>query len=64
MNIKTVFVCPPIPTRNYDWQAYVDGTIDVCGDPDCGCRSKAIVGTGATEEEAVDDLLEQLDVTV
>ncbi len=58
MNIKTVFVCPPIPSRNHDWQAYVEGTID--GDPD----SKAIIGTGATEEEAVADLLEQLDVTV
>ncbi len=59
MNIKTVFVCPPIPTRNYDWQAYVDGTIDG-GDPD----SKAIIGKGATEEEAIADLLEQFDVTV
>ena len=64
MKIVTVPVFPPIPTRNFDWQAYMDGTIDVCGDPECGCRSKAIVGMGATEEEAIDDLLEQLGVTI
>ena len=60
MEIITTCICPPIPIRNFDWQAYVEGTIDVCSDPECSCRNKAVVGHGATEQEAIDDLMEQI----
>jgi hypothetical protein len=44
-------VCPPIPSRGYDWQATLDDNEDE------GCP----VGFGATPDEAVQDLLEQLE---
>lgn len=50
--ILTSFVYPPIPIRSFDWVAYFDG---YDGAPD----SKDIHGTGATEQEAIDDLLER-----
>ena len=59
MKIITNFVHPPIPIRNFDWEAYVDGSIDVCQDPECGCRRKVKVGRGPTEAAAVQDLMEQ-----
>jgi hypothetical protein len=46
--IITSFVHPPIPLRCFDWQAWRDG------DEEGGPR-----GYGATEDEAVRDLLEQ-----
>ncbi len=46
--IKTEFVFPPIPYRGCDWAA-------VRGDYDLGCR----IGYGATEAEAIADLLEK-----
>jgi hypothetical protein len=46
MNIKTSFVYPPIPVRDFDWEAYVDGYEP--GDP---------IGRGATEAEAIAELL-------
>lgn len=49
--IKTDFVYPPIPIRSFDYMAYDDLTYD----PDPECRS--VVGWGATEEEAVRDLI-------
>jgi hypothetical protein len=55
LTIKTSCVCPPIPIRNLDWQAIDDRTYDGPGSP---------MGTGATEQEAIDDLLEQLDIKV
>jgi hypothetical protein len=48
-NIITVFVHPPIPVRDHDWCAYVDG------DEEGAC------GWGRTEIEAIEDLKEQLD---
>ena len=51
MNIQTTFVYPPIPVRSFDWQAYVDGYEP--GDA---------LGHGATEAEAVADLLAALGV--
>jgi hypothetical protein len=60
--IETRNVRPPIPTRAYDWQAWLEGSIDVCGDPDCDCRSKCKIGVGATEQAAIEDLMEQLDI--
>lgn len=50
MRIVTHFEYPPIPVRSYDWSAVDDDTYEP-GNP---------IGRGATEQEAVDDLLEQL----
>lgn len=44
--IRTEHVCPPIPTRQFDWRATLDGYEP--GDP---------IGEGPTEESAVADLL-------
>jgi hypothetical protein len=51
MKIKTEFVYPPIPIRTFDWSAIDDDTYDGPGSP---------VGTGATEPEAIADLIEQI----
>lgn len=52
MKIKTAFVYPPIPIRHFDWSAIDEETYDGPGCP---------VGYGATEQEAIDDLLAQVD---
>jgi hypothetical protein len=52
--IVTTHVYPPIPFRGADWQAHRDGD-----EPDDDGHMR--VGRGATEAEAVDDLLEQED---
>ena len=44
MKIVTEFVYPPIPLRQFDWAAHYD-------DPE------GYVGRGATEQEAINDLL-------
>jgi hypothetical protein len=49
-NIRTRFVYPPIPIRNCDWSAVTD-------DYEPGDA----IGHGATEAEAIADLLMQLD---
>lgn len=51
--IWTSFEYPPIPVREFDWSAVTD---DYDGAPDANCP----VGHGATEQAALDDLLEQL----
>lgn len=53
--IRTSHVYPPIPNRNFDWAAIDDNTY--CGCEECHCP----VGHGATEQEAIADLLEQLE---
>lgn len=58
VKIHTNNVCPPIPDRNHDWSAVTDDY-----DADCdqdGFFSLHPVGWGATEQAAIDDLLEQL----
>ena len=55
MKIQTDFIYPPIPTRNCDWVAVDSDTYD--GAPDCNCP----IGRGATEAEAVADLLAQIE---
>ena len=50
---------PPIPVRNMDWSAVTD-------DYDCDCDqdgffSTSPVGRGATEQEAIANLMEQLE---
>lgn len=49
--IRTDFIYPPIPIRSCDWQVIYDGD-----EPsDNGCMA---VGRGATETEAICDLIE------
>ena len=55
MKIKTECICPPIPTRHYDWACYDENTYDMTGydgetdQPFSSC----IVGYGPTEEVAI-----------
>lgn len=49
MKIITDFVYPPIPIRNFDWVAYRDGD------------EEGPQGHGATEAEAIAELMELLD---
>ena len=53
MNIRTKFVYPPIPDRRFDWSAVDDDTYDGPGSP---------IGTGPTEEAAIADLMEQIEL--
>jgi len=48
--IVTQFVCPPVPTRQWDWVAFVKGDEEADGP----------TGRGPTETEALRDLCEQL----
>ena len=50
LRIRTEFVHPPIPLRQYDWAAWIDGE-----------EERHIVGRGMTESEAVSELLTTLD---
>jgi hypothetical protein len=60
MRIRTNFDYPPIPVRDCDWSAVDDDTYDFDCDQD-GFFSTCPVGRGATEEEAIADLLEQIE---
>ena len=50
MKITTTFIYPPIPVRHFDWSA-IDDNYEP-GQP---------IGYGSTEEEAISDLLSQLE---
>lgn len=50
MTIKTEAVYPPVPIRDWDWQAYDDDTVD----------ERSPYGEGPTEWEAICDLVEVL----
>ena len=52
MNIRTEYVFPPISDRRFDWSAVDDDNYDGPGSP---------IGYGRTEEEAIADLLEQIE---
>lgn len=52
IKIKTNYVFPPIPSRAFDWSAVDDATFDGEGCP---------IGYGASEIEAVSDLLDLLE---
>jgi hypothetical protein len=54
ITIRTEYVFPAIPIRTRDWAAYDDDTYD--GAPD---SPPQIVGWGRTEQEAIDDFMEQ-----
>ena len=59
VKIRTECICPPIPIRDMDWSAVTDDY-----DADCdqdGYYSSHPVGYGATEQESIDNLLEQLE---
>lgn len=56
MKISTTFDSHPIPTRNCDWSAIDADTYD--GTEDDPRRHQ--IGHGATEDEAVTDLIERL----
>ena len=51
--IKTEYWAKPVPSRNFDWSAIDDNTYD--GAPDSSTRNQ--IGYGATEAEAIADLL-------
>lgn len=53
MRIATSYDALPIPNRNYDWKAW-DSDTYCC--PEC----QSPVGLGATEQDAIDDLMEKL----
>ena len=55
MKIRTEHVFPPIPMRQFDWMAYDDDTYCGCGE--CRC----LTGHGSTEQEAIADLMEQME---
>jgi hypothetical protein len=57
INIRTSHDYPPIPVRNMDWSAINDDTYDCDCDQD-GFLSLGHIGHGATEQEAIEDLLE------
>lgn len=59
MKILTDFWMKPIPLRCYDWSASTDN-YDADADQD-GFFSTDPVGYGATEQEAIADLLEQIE---
>lgn len=59
VKIHTENVCPPIPVRDMDWSAITDDY-----DADCdqdGFYSNHPVGYGRTEQEAISNLIEQLE---
>lgn len=60
LKISTNFDYPPIPVRDMDWSAVDDSTYDCDCDQD-GFFSTCPIGHGATEQEAIDDLLEQIE---
>jgi len=69
MDLRTSCICPPIPTRDFDWSAYDYNTLD--GDWDGEkyiCPKNHFVGYGQTEEEAiiawVRILLDNADITI
>lgn len=57
MKIRTTYNPPPIPMRYFDWQAVDEDTYD--GAEDSSTRSQ--IGYGSTEQEAIADLMEQLE---
>lgn len=53
MKIKTDYWAKPMPIRSFDWCAFDENTHDV-GAP---------IGYGATEQEALKDLLAQIELS-
>ena len=51
MKIMTSYDYPPIPLRGLDWSAWIDGTEG----------EDMMLGHGATEARAIEDLMDQLE---
>lgn len=49
--VRTEYWAKPIPMRQFDWSAIDDNTYDGPGSP---------IGYGRTEQDAIADLMEQL----
>lgn len=60
IKVRTHHEYPPIPVRDMDWSAVTDD-YDISGTDQDGPYSNDPVGYGATEQEAIADLLEQLE---
>lgn len=63
IHLETNFDYPPIPSRNFDWSAIDGNTYDASyeGEDENGHHWRCSPsGHGATEQEAINDLLEQL----
>ena len=56
MKITTSCDYPPIPDRRFDWSAIDEDTYDGADDS----TTRGQIGYGRTEQEAIEDLLEQL----
>ena len=59
MRILTNHDYPPIPIRTMDWSAWDDDTYDADCNQD-GYFSTSPMGHGATEQQAIEDLWEQV----
>lgn len=55
--VITSFVYPPIPYRGADWQAHFD-------DDEPNDEGQMLCGRGATETEAIDDLLDNFEAGI
>jgi hypothetical protein len=53
MRIEVHYVCPPVPSRDFDWVAYDDAVY--------GGEETDVVGHGATAKAAILDLITQTD---
>lgn len=51
MDIRTFYNPPPIPVRNFDWEAVDYDTLD----------EDSLVGHGPTEEAAIQNLKDQME---
>ena len=60
IKVRTTFEYPPIPVRDMDWSAIDDDTYDCDCDQD-GFFSTSPIGRGSTEQEAIQDLMDQLE---
>lgn len=60
IKVHTAHVYPPIPIRGFDWSAVTDD-YDVDFDSECGYFTSHPHGHGATELEAIADLLDQVE---
>jgi hypothetical protein len=59
MTITTTYWPKPIPSRNHDWSAIDSDTYDA--ELRDGAWVGGAQGFGATEQDAIDDLMEQLE---
>ena len=50
MEIKTSYIYPPIPSRDFDWCAYIDGR-----------EESGLQGYGRTAEAAIAELMERIE---